>query len=107
MANNLLLNKMTTSLAPHSLTVLMTSRCSASCDHCCMNSGPTRSDALDSKTITNVICELHVKSPLKVVVFAGGEPTLVKNALHEGIRRCRALGITSRLVTCIVGDVIS
>jgi len=86
-------------LIPQSLTILTTSRCSASCDHCCMNSGPSRTDVLDGQTVTNVISDLHKRSPLKVVVFAGGEPTLAKGALHAGIQHCRKLGITSRLVT--------
>ena len=86
-------------LTPLSLTVLMTSRCSATCDHCCMNSGPSRTDVLDGQTITDVISDLHKRNPLKVVVFAGGEPTLAKNALRKAIRHCRSLGIISRLVT--------
>jgi len=64
-----------------------------------MNSGPSRAEALDGQTIMQVISDLHKRNPLKVVVFAGGEPTLAKGALHAGLQHCRSLGITSRLVT--------
>jgi len=86
-------------LIPHSLTVLLTSRCNASCDHCCMNSGPSRDETLDGQTAVDAISDLFDKFPLKVVVFAGGEPTLVKDALHSGIKYCRSLGVVTRIVT--------
>lgn len=64
-----------------------------------MNSGPSRTDTLDGRTVTDAISDLHKRSPLKVVVFAGGEPTLAKDSLNTAIRHCRSLDINSRLVT--------
>lgn len=86
-------------LYPEALNVLITNRCTAECAHCCMNSGPGRTEALDAETIISTIDTLHRKSPLRVVVFAGGEPTLAKNALRPSIKHCKNLGITTRMVT--------
>lgn len=64
-----------------------------------MNAGPLRTDTLDGETVAETIADLHRGKPLRVVVFAGGEPTLAKDALRQGIHQCHALGIRSRLVT--------
>ncbi len=77
----------------------MTNRCTAKCAHCCMNSGPDRSERLDFPVIRKTIDELNDISPLLTVVFAGGEPTLVKDALRQSIRHCSEIGISTRLVT--------
>lgn len=84
---------------PQVLTILTTNRCTAECDHCCMNSGPDRSETMEEATVTTVIKELHALSPLKAIVFAGGEPTLAMRSLRSGINCCHSLGIPSRMVT--------
>jgi hypothetical protein len=86
-------------LQPQQLTVLCTSQCTATCDHCSMNSSPQRRERLSLDTITLAIDELHAKSPLSVVIFAGGEPTLMGETLLDAIAHADALGILTRIVT--------
>ena len=86
-------------LIPHTLTVLMTNTCTARCAHCCMNSSPERKGSLNAATVIKAINDLHNRSPLSMIVFAGGEPTLEKRALDASLRHCVTLGIPTRLVT--------
>ncbi|ANP89310.1 radical SAM protein [Rhizobium leguminosarum] len=88
-----------TVLQPRQLTVLTTSQCTASCGHCSMNSSPERRDRLTFETIRTTIDELHAKSPLAVVIFAGGEPTLMGETLLNAIAHADDLGIITRIVT--------
>jgi hypothetical protein len=86
-------------LVPRQLTVLTTSQCTARCAHCSMNSGPERRDRLDLPTILRTIDELHATDELKVVIFAGGEPTLLRDDLLEAIAHAADYGILTRIVT--------
>lgn len=86
-------------LQPKQLTVLATSQCTAACSHCSMNSAPTRRDRLSAERMCRAISELHERSPLRVVIFAGGEPTLLGESLLDAIAHADSLGITTRIVT--------
>jgi len=86
-------------LKPHQLTVLTTSRCTARCGHCSVRSGPKRRDQLTFEDIRTAIDELHEVNRLRVVIFAGGEPTLLGEDLLDAIAHADSLGITTRLVT--------
>ncbi|ADZ70542.1 radical SAM protein [Polymorphum gilvum] len=86
-------------LQPRQLTVLTTSQCTAACDHCSMNSAPDRRERLDFATIRDTIDALHDAQPLGVVIFAGGEPTLLGETLLDAIAHADGLGITTRIVT--------
>jgi hypothetical protein len=49
--------------------------------------------------IRKVVDQLHEVSPLKVVIFAGGEPTLLGDHLLDSIAYADSLGIITRVVT--------
>ena len=86
-------------LQPEQLTVLTTSQCTAACSHCSMNSAPGRRDRLAFPQVKAALDELHAARPLSVVIFAGGEPTLLGEMLLESIAYADSLGIITRLVT--------
>lgn len=86
-------------LQPQQVTVLATSQCTAACSHCSMNSSPERRDRLRLQTFIDTIEELHSRSPLRVVIFAGGEPTLAGEMLLNAIAHADMLGIVTRIVT--------
>jgi hypothetical protein len=86
-------------LKPHQLTVLATAGCPAACGHCCMNSGPGRKEALRFEQIRSAVDQLRAIQPLRVVVFAGGEPTLLGDDLLEAFAYISSLGIITRMVT--------
>lgn len=87
-------------LEPHTLTVLPTSRCTAECRHCAMSSGPHRTESIGQEDLEKILTEVFAAAPsLQIVVFAGGEPTLIGDALHRAIRLCAGHGLLTRVVT--------
>jgi hypothetical protein len=86
-------------ISPQSLIVLTTNQCTATCDHCCMNSSVQRRGHIDHALMLQTISDFKKLYDIKVVVFAGGEPTLLKGSLLAAIAKCRQLGVVSRLVT--------
>jgi hypothetical protein len=86
-------------LQPRQLTVLATSGCTATCSHCSMRSAPGRREQLTFEQIRDAIDALHAESPLRVIIFAGGEPTLLGEALLDAIAHADTAGILTRLVT--------
>jgi hypothetical protein len=64
-----------------------------------MNSAPGRSDRLRYEDIRRTIDELHSAYGLRVVIFAGGEPTLLGQDLLDAIAYADTQGILTRLVT--------
>jgi hypothetical protein len=86
-------------LRPQQLTVLGTSQCSAKCAHCSMNSTPRRRDKLSFEQIRSAIDQLHERQALQVVIFAGGEPTFLGEALLDAIAHAESRGIGTRIVT--------
>lgn len=65
-----------------------------------MSSAPDRSDnSLSFDQIRAAVTSLHTKTPLQVVVFAGGEPLLLGNDLLDAVALCDSLGIVTRVVT--------
>jgi hypothetical protein len=81
------------------MTILTTSECDAQCAHCLMRSGPKRHDTLTLADIIDTVESAHAANPLGTVVFAGGEPTLLKDTLLDAIAHVGGLGIGTRLVT--------
>lgn len=86
---------------PKQITVLTTSKCTAACKHCCMNSSPERDDMLSweqlEKILTQAFSELG--NGLKLIIFAGGEPMLLGKDLYKAIQLCKQQGLATRIVT--------
>ncbi|MEN8515123.1 radical SAM protein [Burkholderia sp. RS02] len=81
------------------LTVLTANQCTAACGHCSMNSSPQRRERLSYPAIRKVVDDLLDARGLGMVIFAGGEPTLLKQHLLDAIAFCSAAGVKTRLVT--------
>jgi hypothetical protein len=64
-----------------------------------MNSAPERRERLTFEKMRSVIDALHDTRPLRVVIFAGGEPTLLGEELLEAIAYADGLGAITRMVT--------
>jgi hypothetical protein len=86
-------------LLPHSVTVLTTDRCTAECRHCCMNSSPSRTNTLTYEQMAQSLGQLFEGYRMSVVVFAGGEPTLLGDDLLKAIRFCKDHGVITRIVS--------
>lgn len=81
------------------ITVLTANQCTAACAHCSVNSGPERKEKLSFDAIRQAIDRLNEQEKLAAVVFAGGEPTLLKDHLLNAIAYCDSLDISTRVVT--------
>lgn len=81
-------------------TILTTNRCTAACEHCSMHSSPQRRGKVSLSTITNTVDQfMQDEDRPEVVVFAGGEPTLLRNVLFDAIAYCHEKGLKTRIVT--------
>lgn len=86
-------------LTGKSLTFVTTDDCTAFCDHCIMCCRPGAKHYLTYEQMTNAIDSALKIGPLRLVVFTGGEPTLLKTDLLKTIRYCYDRGILTRVVT--------
>jgi hypothetical protein len=86
-------------LEPNTVTILPTNSCTARCRHCSMNAGPERHDSLTGEQLEDIVDQLARAADIQVIVFSGGESTLLGEHLNRALRRVRSHGILSRLVT--------
>lgn len=86
-------------LSGKSLTFVTTDDCTAFCDHCIMCCRPGAKHYLTSEQMCKAVDDALTIGPLTVVVFTGGEPTLLKTDLLKAIRHCHDRGIVTRVVT--------
>lgn len=86
-------------LSPYQLTFLTTSQCTAACAHCSVRSSPERRDRLTFAEMRHTVDRLLERGTLKLVIFAGGEPTLVGEHLLDTIAYCDSIGLCTRVVT--------
>ena len=84
---------------PNTVTILPTNNCTAKCRHCSMNSGPDRNDTLSWEQLDMMMTQLFDQLDIGVIVFSGGESTLLGDDLLKAIDKCRQHGVLSRLVT--------
>lgn len=83
----------------HQLGFLTTNDCTADCPHCMMGCKPGNTDYLTFDQIRKVIDDYRKHAELSVVIFTGGEPTLLDKDLLRAISYCSSNGIVSRIVT--------
>jgi hypothetical protein len=81
------------------ITILTTNRCNAFCKHCVMHAGPSKNDTLSADQMVDAISQVRKNNDLMMVVFAGGEPLLLGDALLEAIAYADMSGIGTRIVT--------
>lgn len=87
-------------IAPSSLTVLPTYKCTAKCEQCCFGSSPRLTERLSLATILERIEEAASSfTSLRHVTFSGGEAMLLKQDLLEAIKLCSSKRFSTRLVS--------
>jgi hypothetical protein len=86
-------------LEPTTVTVLTTNKCTAQCRHCSMNAGPDRNDTLSWPQLEKILTQLFAETKLTVVVFSGGESTMLGDDLLKALTLCKQHGVITRLVT--------
>ncbi len=80
------------------LSLLVTQKCNASCDHCGTYSGPEKSDRLELDLLKSVI-QQAAENRFTDVVFSGGEPTLLGDELLDVIGLAKSLSLRTHLVS--------
>ncbi len=84
---------------PRQLTFITTDNCNAKCAHCIMCCSPGAHHSLTFAQMQKFVDDIISINPLELVVFSGGEPTLLGEDLFNIIAYCSSLGILTRIVT--------
>lgn len=91
---------MCSTLSPKTLTFITTYRCTAACTQCCFESSPTVKGRLGREEMLHALDDVKDRFPsLRVVVFTGGEATLLKDDLVAVIAEATSLGLVTRIVS--------
>lgn len=86
-------------LYPKSLSLIVTHRCTASCDHCCFDCSPEKTDTIPEENILRYIDQATEVESLRVVVFTGGECFLLGDGLDRAVKRATDHGFSTRFVS--------
>lgn len=87
------------SIEAKQITFLTTNKCTAECGHCSVSSSPRRKGTLTAKQMIKTIDDFIALSNIQLVIFAGGEPTLLGNELLEVIAYADSRRLLTRLMT--------
>jgi len=81
------------------LSIMITDRCNAECDFCCLNCSPHGSRVLPEKDIRRVIREARDLDGLEEICFTGGEPLLYEPLVESCAAFAKELGLRSSVYT--------
>lgn len=85
---------------PTILSIITTYKCTSSCNNCCFQCTPNRSEFLAIDEIYEYIKEaIDTYATIKLVVFTGGECFLYKEKLPFLVEFASKLGLKTRIVT--------
>jgi organic radical activating enzyme len=84
---------------PSVITILGTYRCTAECEHCCMDSSPRVRGQLSLTEIRSFIQEARDHTEATLVVFSGGECFLLGDDLARAVEFATNAGLDTRCVT--------
>lgn len=86
--------------SPKSVTILPTYQCSAACTNCCFESNPNIKHRMSFEEIVDLIDQIKRDLPLvKLIVFSGGECTLLKRDLVKALKYANNFGFLTRIVS--------
>jgi hypothetical protein len=81
------------------LTILLTWRCPASCDHCVFESSPDNSTTLDPEVARRAVLAASDLRPRPSLSFSGGEPFVELKTMRELMSLGASFGMFSEVVT--------
>ena len=84
---------------PHTLSLIVTHRCTAACDHCCFHCTPEVEDHIPIPNIYRYIDEASEIDSVQVVVFTGGECFLLGSELDKLVKHASGYGHNTRFVS--------
>ncbi len=80
-------------------SIVTTDGCTARCSHCLMNCTPRKKNKVQFEQIQKCIDQIVKNYNTKLIVFTGGESTLLGEDLIRAIRYCTLNFLRTRLVT--------
>lgn len=86
-------------IAPHTLALITTNRCTASCDHCCFSCSPEKGKTIPVARMRGYIEQASEISTLRVVVFTGGECFLLGSDLDDLVKAACQEKLITRFVS--------
>jgi len=86
-------------LIPHTLSLIVTHKCTAACDHCCFSCHPGVSDHVPVPNLHKYIDQAVEVTSLAVVVFTGGECFLLGSDLDDLVGHAADNGFITRFVS--------
>ena len=91
---------MLTPIAPKILTFIATHTCTSACKGCCFACSPKKRSTLSAAFMKRIVdCVVSTMPSIQVVVFTGGECTLLRDDLFETIAHCSRQGLNTRIVS--------
>lgn len=85
---------------PRTITLLSTMKCTATCNECCFNCSPSRTETMSIETLDLIMKKCFDRfSTIESVVFSGGEPTLFPKLLEKGIQYAAENQCSTRIVS--------
>ena len=85
---------------PKLLTFITTHTCTSACAGCCFACSPKKRGSLSSAFMKGIVSRVASSMPsIKVVVFTGGECTLLEDELFDTIAHCTRHGLNTRIVS--------
>ncbi len=86
-------------VTPHTLSLLVTKRCTAACDHCCFTCNPHRTESIPIPNLYKYIEQARIFPTMRVVVFTGGECFLLGKDLDGLVKWANDFGFITRFVS--------
>lgn len=83
---------------PHTVTLMTTNRCTANCHTCGVGASPVRTSRLSLEKMCRYIDEA-AELGVRLIVFSGGEPFLLGDALDSAVRYAALTGLLTRIVS--------
>jgi hypothetical protein len=82
-----------------SLHILLTYRCTLTCDHCFVWSSPRQTGTMALETLRQILTQAADLGTLQSIYFEGGEPFMCCATLLEGDREAKRLGFRVGIVS--------
>lgn len=86
-------------MIPTTLAFLTTYKCNFYCDHCSVSCGPKRNEVISWEQMKMAIDQACDIASIRLIVFTGGESSLYRRLLIDGITYVAQKGLMTRVVT--------
>jgi len=86
-------------MIPKSLVFMTTYKCNFICDHCSVGCTPHNTEILSFDIIKQAIDQAYAIPSIRLVVFTGGESSLVPDLLQQGLIYASEKGFRTRMVS--------